>query len=76
MSAGKKWAPIIIDRDFDLAKVNALLQKLIKRGAAFLRRAGFAPEKQRMEFAFQGRYLYQSWDIEVPLTFRRPHKDC
>ncbi len=55
------------DRDFDLAKVNALLQKLVKRGAAFLKRAGFAPEKQRMEFAFQGRYLYQSWDIEVPI---------
>jgi|AraplaMF_Col_mMF_1032025.scaffolds.fasta_scaffold00160_12 N-methylhydantoinase A len=53
-------------RDFDLAKVNALLAELIKRGKAFLKRAGFAPEKQRFEFAFQGRYLYQSWDIEVP----------
>jgi len=53
-------------RDFDLAKVNALLGDLLKRGRAFLKRAGFAPEKQRFEFAFQGRYLYQSWDIEVP----------
>jgi N-methylhydantoinase A len=53
-------------RDFDLAKVNALLAKLIKRGKTFLKRAGFAPEKQRFELAFQGRYLYQSWDIEVP----------
>ena len=53
-------------RDFDLAKVNALLAKLIKRGKTFLKRAGFAPDKQRFEFAFQGRYLYQSWDIEVP----------
>ncbi len=53
-------------RDFDLTKVNALLAALLKRGKAFLKRAGFAPEKQRFEFAFQGRYLYQSWDIEVP----------
>jgi len=53
-------------RDFDLAKVNALLGSLLKRGRAFLKHAGFAPEKQRFEFAFQGRYLYQSWDIEVP----------
>jgi N-methylhydantoinase A len=55
-----------MDRDFDLAKVNALLATLIKRGKAFLKRAGFAEDKQRFEFAFQGRYLYQSWDIEVP----------
>lgn len=54
------------DRDFDFAKVNALLARLIKGGAAFLKRAGFPPSKQRFEFAFQGRYLYQSWDIEVP----------
>jgi N-methylhydantoinase A len=37
----------------------------MKRGRGFLKRAGFGPEKQRFEFAFQGRYLYQSWDIEV-----------
>src|SRR5262245_14423122 len=54
-----------MDRDFDLAKVNKLLATLIKRGKAFLRHAGFAEDKQRFEFAFQGRYLYQSWDIEV-----------
>ena len=58
------------DRDFDLAKVNALLARLIKGGAAFLKRAGFAPAKQRFEFAFQGRYLYQSWDIEVPFEMK------
>jgi N-methylhydantoinase A len=55
-----------MDRDFDLAKVNALLASLTRRGKAFLKRAGFAEDKQRFEFAFQGRYLYQSWDIEVP----------
>jgi N-methylhydantoinase A len=58
-------------RDFDLAKVNALLGELIKRGKGFLKRAGFAAEKQHFELAFQGRYLYQSWDIEVP--FELPH---
>jgi N-methylhydantoinase A len=55
-----------MDRDFDLAKVNKLLATLIKRGKAFLKDAGFGEGKQRFEFAFQGRYLYQSWDIEVP----------
>ena len=58
------------DREFDLAKVNRLLAELIKRGAAFLDRAGFAKGKQRFEFAFQGRYLYQSWDIEVPFELK------
>jgi len=55
-----------MDRDFDLAKVNKLLATLVKRGKAFLKHAGFGEDKQRFEFAFQGRYLYQSWDIEVP----------
>ena len=55
-----------MDRDFEFAKVNKLLATLVKRGQAFLKRAGFTSDKQRFEFAFQGRYLYQSWDIEVP----------
>jgi N-methylhydantoinase A len=53
------------DRDFDFTKVNATLARLIKSGKAFLKRAGFGPGQQRFEFAFQARYLYQSWDIEV-----------
>ena len=53
------------DRDFLLAKVNKLLADLSKRGAAFLKRARIPADKQRFEYAFQGRYLYQSWDIEV-----------
>jgi len=59
-----------MDRDFEFAKVNALLATLIKRGKAFLKRAGFSADKQRFEFAFQGRYLYQSWDIEVPFELK------
>lgn len=54
------------DRDFLLAKVNKLLADLTRRGAAFLKRARIPADKQRFEYAFQGRYLYQSWDIEVP----------
>lgn len=54
------------DRDFDLAGVNRLLASLKRRGAAFLKRSGLDTKLQRFEFAFQGRYLYQSWDIEVP----------
>jgi N-methylhydantoinase A len=53
------------DRDFLLPKVNKLLADLTKRGAAFLKRARIPADKQRFEYAFQGRYLYQSWDIEV-----------
>ena len=58
------------DRDFEFTKVNKLLADLIKRGTAFLNRAGFKKAKQRFEFAFQGRYLYQSWDIEVPFEVK------
>jgi N-methylhydantoinase A len=58
-----------IDREFDLAKVNRLLERLKKRGEAFLSRSGVGTASQRFEFAFQGRYLYQSWDIEVPFDW-------
>jgi N-methylhydantoinase A len=59
-------------RNFDAPGVEALLAKLILRGDAFLDRAGVASEARSFSFAFQGRYLYQSWDIEV--TFERGAK--
>ena len=55
-----------LHHEFEFAKVNKLLTTLKNRGAAFLERAGIAPDRRRFEFAFNGRYLYQSWDIEVP----------
>jgi N-methylhydantoinase A len=58
-----------IDREFDLAKVSRLLTLLKRRGEAFLTRSGIGAKEQRFEFAFQGRYLYQSWDIEVPFDW-------
>ncbi len=54
------------DREFALAEVNALLAQLRERGTAFLDRAGVAVEKRRFEYFFQGRYEYQSWEIDVP----------
>ena len=54
------------DREFALAKVNDLLARLRERGMAFLDRAGIAIEKRRFEYFFQGRYEYQSWEIDVP----------
>ena len=57
-------------RKFDYARVSTLLLELERRGAAFLDRAGFPPARRRFEFAFQGRYLYQSWDIEVHFEFQ------
>jgi N-methylhydantoinase A len=58
-----------VNTRFDFDRVNAVLRMLLEKGRAFLDEAGFPPEKQRFEFAFQGRYLYQSWDIEVPFAF-------
>ena len=53
------------DRNFSRDRVNALLADLRRRGEAFLESAGFPPGRRRFEYAYQGRYLYQSWDIEV-----------
>ena len=51
---------------FDAAAVEALLESLVARGDAFLARADVRPEARSFSYALQGRYLYQSWDIEVP----------
>ena len=51
---------------FDVEGVNAVLATLVKRGRAFLARAGIAEADQRFEYAYLGRYQYQSWEIEVP----------
>ncbi|WP_138470622.1 hydantoinase/oxoprolinase family protein [Poseidonocella sp. HB161398] len=54
------------DRIFDADAVNAALAGLLERGNAFLAQAGIAPAARRFEFSFQGRYEYQSFEIEVP----------
>ncbi|MDE0381458.1 MAG: hydantoinase/oxoprolinase family protein [Rhodospirillales bacterium] len=51
---------------FDLEGVNVVLAGLEERGRAFLARAGIAEADQRFEYAYLGRYQYQSWEIEVP----------
>jgi N-methylhydantoinase A len=53
-------------RQFAVAAVNALLQRLRQRGDAFLETAGVAPADRRFTYFFQGRYEYQSWEIDVP----------
>ncbi len=40
-------------------------RELERRGDRFLERAGVQPHARSFSYAFQGRYLYQSWDIEV-----------
>lgn len=55
------------DARFDVDGVNAVLAGLIRDGDAFLAEAGVAPEDRRFEFSFQGRYEYQSFEIEVPV---------
>jgi N-methylhydantoinase A len=52
-------------RKFDAAGVDRLLLELKHRGDRFLERAGVAPAARSFSYAFQGRYLFQSWDIEV-----------
>lgn len=56
------------DRRFAIEEVNALLKELHGRGLAFLRRAGVSQDNRRFEHIFQGRYEYQSWEIDVPFT--------
>jgi N-methylhydantoinase A len=52
-------------RNFDARAIDDLLEKLKRRGNGFLERAGVLPEARSFTCAFQARYLYQSWDIEV-----------
>jgi N-methylhydantoinase A len=61
------------DRRFDVAGVNGFLQRLRERGQRFLDRAGVSPDNSRFEYAYLGRYEYQSWEIEVP--FEPPNGD-
>lgn len=56
------------DAFFDAAGVNATLSELMAKGEAFLEGAGVVPDLRRYEFAFMGRYEYQSFEIEVPFT--------
>ena len=53
---------------FDVEGVNRVLATLMERGRAFLARAGIAEADQRFEYAYLGRYQYQSWEIEVPFA--------
>ncbi len=55
-------------KQFDFEAVNRVLAELKRLGQAFLERAGVAPADQRFELLYQGRYEYQSWEIEVPFT--------
>lgn len=54
------------DASFNVEGVNDTLKKLIDAGDSFLAEAGVAPENRQFEFAFLGRYEYQSFEIEVP----------
>ena len=53
-------------RRFARENVNRLLVGLRSRGDAFLEIAGVPTEKRSYTFFFQGRYEYQSWEIDVP----------
>lgn len=54
------------DASFNVEGVNETLKKLMQAGDSFLAQAGVAPENRQFEFAFLGRYEYQSFEIEVP----------
>jgi N-methylhydantoinase A len=52
-------------RRFEVDRVNALLRRLHAAGDAFLATARVPERLRRFEYAFFGRYEYQSWEIEV-----------
>jgi N-methylhydantoinase A len=56
------------DKAFDITGVNKVLQRLRQVGEQFLTTAGVPESLRRFEFAFMGRYEYQSWEIEVSFT--------
>jgi N-methylhydantoinase A len=51
---------------FQTDAVNNLLRDLRGQCLAFLTQAGVAPADRSFRHTFQGRYQYQSWEIEVP----------
>jgi N-methylhydantoinase A len=51
---------------FDAAGAADTLRRLRRTGDGFLAEAGVAAENRQFEFAFLGRYEYQSFEIEVP----------
>lgn len=54
------------DRSFVLASVNETLARLRVEAEEFLDRAAVASDARRFSYAFQARYKYQSWEIDVP----------
>jgi len=62
------------NRSFRLDDVNSLLRELKVRGNRFLSRARIPASRRRFEVSFQGRYEYQSWEIDVPFPFNRALK--
>ena len=52
-------------RKFEVDRVNDLLRLLHENGDAFMHAAGVPKKMRRFEYAFFGRYEYQSWEIEV-----------
>jgi N-methylhydantoinase A len=63
---GKETATLhTSNRHFALEAVNQTLIELRDRGTRFLDRAGVRSERRRYEYAFQARYKYQSWEIDV-----------
>lgn len=55
-------------RRFDSQQVNELLDRLRRKGDAFLARADVAADRRVYDYAYMGRYEYQSWEIEVPFA--------
>ena len=50
-------------RKFEFDRVNDLLSRLHENGNAFMHAAGVPKEMRKFEYAFFGRYQYQSWEI-------------
>lgn len=57
--------------DFPIAQVNALLDRLEARAAAFLNAIGDGTTSREITFSVEARYPQQMWDLEVSLPERR-----
>jgi N-methylhydantoinase A len=53
-------------KTFNYQGVNLIIGTLRMRGAELLEQAGVESARHKFEYAFMGRYKFQSWDIEVP----------
>ncbi len=62
---------LMLTRAFDADRAEAAIDALELEAEDFFARAGASVREKRIEYAFEGRYPSQVWEIEVPLARTR-----